>query len=75
MIDSIVYWGLPRQTEKSSDLTRFRMTNNTVILSILLAAPFLARAIYWGIDVRIIALGLSEALLVASFLSLRMLTI
>jgi len=71
MIKGIVYWGLPQQTEKSNDLTRYRVTNNTVILSALLAAPFLARAIHWGIDLRIIALSLSEALLILSFLSLR----
>ena len=71
MIKGIVYWGLPQQTEKSNDLTRYRVTNNTVILSALLAAPFLVRAIHWGIDLRIIALSLSEILLVLSFLSLR----
>ncbi len=50
---------------------RYRMTNNAILLLMLLSAPFLVRAIVWQIEFRILTMGSTEVLMLAAFFLLR----
>ena len=42
MIKGFMYWGLPQETLRPNDLTRYRMTNNTILLLVLLTSPLIS---------------------------------